>query len=478
MARGSIALVLHAHLPFVRHPEHDEVPRGALALRGHHRDLPAAARRPGGAGSATACDVRLTLSLSPTLLRHAHATRCCGRATVVHLDGLVRAERGEEIAARTRSSRWHRCAELYLAPAHRDARSLLLDHWRQDVAGAFRAFQERGRVELVTTAATHAVLPLAGDHRRHASARRSRSACARVSALLRPCVPRGSGSPSAPSTPASTTSLPAADVALVRRRHARPDRTPRPQPVLRRRTRRSSRPRAWPPSAATPTAPRRSGARRPAIPADPWYRDFYRDIGFDLPARPCTPFVPDEPAQPDRPQVPSHHRRHRRTRTPYDPRASRRSGWRRTPRTSSRRAARRSTGCAASMDRPPVIVCPYDAELFGHWWYEGVDWLEAVLRRLAATPDLDATTLSARSRSPARAAARDARRQHVGSAGTPCRLAAAPRTSGSIPTSTPPRSACARLCRDVTALRSVSSRRTLPRPCASCSSPRRATGPS
>ncbi|WP_240343955.1 1,4-alpha-glucan branching protein domain-containing protein [Paenibacillus sp. SYP-B3998] len=29
---------------------------------------------------------------------------------------------------------------------------------------------------------------------------------------------------------------------------------------------------------------------------------------------------------------------------------------------------------------PPIIVCPYDAELFGHWWYEGPQWLEAVLR--------------------------------------------------------------------------------------------------
>jgi 1,4-alpha-glucan branching enzyme len=34
-----------------------------------------------------------------------------------------------------------------------------------------------------------------------------------------------------------------------------------------------------------------------------------------------------------------------------------------------------------------VAVCPYDAELFGHWWFEGVAWLEAVLGRcLEGTP--------------------------------------------------------------------------------------------
>jgi 1,4-alpha-glucan branching enzyme len=28
------------------------------------------------------------------------------------------------------------------------------------------------------------------------------------------------------------------------------------------------------------------------------------------------------------------------------------------------------------MDRPPLIVAPYDAELFGHWWYEGPEFLD------------------------------------------------------------------------------------------------------
>jgi len=41
--------------------------------------------------------------------------------------------------------------------------------------------------------------------------------------------------------------------------------------------------------------------------------------------------------------------------------------------------AARETGGA-----PPIVVSPYDAELFGHWWFEGPVWLEAVARRLAA----------------------------------------------------------------------------------------------
>jgi 1,4-alpha-glucan branching enzyme len=32
--------------------------------------------------------------------------------------------------------------------------------------------------------------------------------------------------------------------------------------------------------------------------------------------------------------------------------------------------------------RTGVVVAPFDAELFGHWWFEGPRWLEAVLRKL------------------------------------------------------------------------------------------------
>ncbi|HEV8631988.1 MAG TPA: hypothetical protein VGV61_16855, partial [Thermoanaerobaculia bacterium] len=41
-----------------------------------------------------------------------------------------------------------------------------------------------------------------------------------------------------------------------------------------------------------------------------------------------------------------------------------------------------------------VAVCPYDAELFGHWWFEGVAWLEAVLAGCLDGGAVSATTPS------------------------------------------------------------------------------------
>lgn len=38
-----------------------------------------------------------------------------------------------------------------------------------------------------------------------------------------------------------------------------------------------------------------------------------------------------------------------------------------------------------------VVSANYDTELFGHWWFEGVDWLDAVLRRLAGSDEVAVT---------------------------------------------------------------------------------------
>jgi 1,4-alpha-glucan branching enzyme len=50
---------------------------------------------------------------------------------------------------------------------------------------------------------------------------------------------------------------------------------------------------------------------------------------------------------------------------------------------------------AADVGGGSCIVAPYDAELFGHWWFEGPEWIEAVLRRLAKSGIVEPATPSA-----------------------------------------------------------------------------------
>lgn len=40
-----------------------------------------------------------------------------------------------------------------------------------------------------------------------------------------------------------------------------------------------------------------------------------------------------------------------------------------------------------------ILVAPYDAELFGHWWFEGTAWIETVLEQMHADPRVELTTL-------------------------------------------------------------------------------------
>ena len=41
---------------------------------------------------------------------------------------------------------------------------------------------------------------------------------------------------------------------------------------------------------------------------------------------------------------------------------------------------------------PPIIVSPYDTELFGHWWFEGLFWLDSVIRQIDQDPEIHAVT--------------------------------------------------------------------------------------
>jgi 1,4-alpha-glucan branching enzyme len=118
-------------------------------------------------------------------------------------------------------------------------------------------------------------------------------------------------------------------------------------------------------------------------PGDHDYREFYRDIGFDLDYDYIRPYLNADGAR-----LTTGIKYYRITgktddKQPYDP----------------DRALEKAAEHAANflfnreqqvahlrsvLDRAPIIVSPYDAELFGHWWFEGPDWLELVIRKTTA----------------------------------------------------------------------------------------------
>ena len=46
------------------------------------------------------------------------------------------------------------------------------------------------------------------------------------------------------------------------------------------------------------------------------------------------------------------------------------------------------------IDRPPLVICPYDSEVFGKWWFEGIFWLENVIRNISKSDKIGMITPS------------------------------------------------------------------------------------
>jgi 1,4-alpha-glucan branching enzyme len=121
-------------------------------------------------------------------------------------------------------------------------------------------------------------------------------------------------------------------------------------------------------------------------PGDPWYRDFYRDVGYDLDYEYIRPYL--NPFG-ERGAVGVKYYRITGagdTKLPYDPGMARVRAAEHAANFLFNRE-KQAEWVAGSMDGvAPLLLAPYDAELFGHWWYEGPIWLEEVFRQAALRP--------------------------------------------------------------------------------------------
>ncbi len=109
-------------------------------------------------------------------------------------------------------------------------------------------------------------------------------------------------------------------------------------------------------------------------PGDPDYREFYRDAGFDLGEEDLRPYL-----QPEGIRRFTGLKYYRVTgpgdqKEPYHPQKARLKAKQHAQDFLSKRRAQMGK-VGPLMDRPPIATCMYDAELFGHWWYEGPDFL-------------------------------------------------------------------------------------------------------
>lgn len=377
---GHVALVLHAHLPWVRHPEHARPLEERWlheALWESYLPLIDVLDRLASEGVRVA----LTISVSPPL-------------AAMLADPLLRARFGDHLARLIRlAAHVDDRVDRSLRPAlafyrgRLEAVRAVWDRLGGDVLGALRGHANAGRVELWTSAATHAYLP--GLLAAPASIRAQLRLGLRGFEALAGVRPRGLWLPECAYDPRLGADLAAAGVRYtIVDAHGLELASPRPPggvlaPVL------STSGVAF--FARDPEAARAVWSRKTGYPGDPAYREFYRDVGFDLPEDALLGDI-----GPNGTRLMTGLKLHRITghaeKEPYDPEAA------------SARAreharhfveAREAMARAASVAHP-ILVAPFDAELFGHWWFEGPTFLEHALRALDASArdgGLEATTL-------------------------------------------------------------------------------------
>jgi 1,4-alpha-glucan branching enzyme len=372
---GYLSMHLHAHLPFVRHPEHEEfleedwlyegitetyLPLLRVFDRLTDEDIP----------------FRISLTLSPPLVAMLRDELLMARYAR-RLDSLN--ELADREVHRTRNDpTFHPLAQHYQRE-FRELRSLFHDRYRRDLVAAFRRLEEAGRLELVTCAATHGFLPLMQMYPEAVQAQVTIAATHHRRHFGRD--PTGIWLPECGYYPGLDAFLAEQNIRFFFvDTHGITDATPRPRygvyaPIY------------------TPTGPAAFGrdpessmqvwSAEHGYPGDPDYREFYRDVGWDLEFDYVKDFI--QPTGQRKNVGIKYYRITGKTahKEPYDPHRAR------------ERAAVHAGNFMFNRERQiehlasrmggvrPIVVSPYDAELYGHWWHEGPQFIDFLIRKVA-----------------------------------------------------------------------------------------------
>lgn len=366
---GSLILFLHAHLPYVKHPEYEYsleenwlfeaiietyVPILDILYRMADDGL-----RP-----------NLTLSVSPSLTEMFNDMQLRERF-LRHLSNLT--DLAEAEIDRTKGTLFEAQALFYTGRLKR-IRHLYENCYMRDLTAAFKRLQDGGHIELATTSATHAFLP--------AFAHQPETVKKQIAVGIESYkfnfgrAPSGFWLPECGYYKGLDKLLKEFGIKYFFLEangiiHGRP----RPGFGIHR-------------PITTPSGihvfGRDSGPARQVwcastgYPGDPYYRDFYRDIGFDLPPDYVEGFskfkgirtftglkyyrITGKTAE----KLPY-------VRTAAVKRAAVHAGHFLESRAQD--FSRMAESCP-----DPLIFAAFDAELFGHWWFEGPEWLDMALR--------------------------------------------------------------------------------------------------
>ncbi len=371
MIKGYLTVVLHAHLPYIRHPEHERFLEEEWfyeAITETYIPLIKAFR----ALARDGVDFNMTMSLTPTLLSMMTDELLQARY-VKHLDRLI--SLCEKEMERTRhDERFSSLAKMYhgLLWEARD----IFNGCGRNLAVAFKEFWDRGNLEIITCGATHGFLPLMQVQPEAVRAQVAVAVKTHERVLGR--RPRGIWLPECGYYPGVDEFLKEEGIKFfIVDTHAILFGVPRPKygvyaPVYCR-----SGVAAF---ARDIESSKSVWSAEEGYPGDASYREFYRDIGFDLDYEYIKPYLNGDGSR-----INTGIKYYRITgmgqKEPYQPERAREKAAEHAGNFMFNRM-KQIEHLQGLMGQTPVIVSPYDAELFGHWWFEGPQWIEFLFRKI------------------------------------------------------------------------------------------------
>lgn len=374
MALGYLALVLHAHLPFVRHPESDYVLEEEWlyeaitetyiplihVFEGLKRD---------------GVDFKITMSMTPPLVSMLRDKLLQERYSE-HLEKL------QELLEKEIEHNEHNGHIKYLAEYYAQEFKQIRQTWERykgNLITAFKKFQDSNNLEIITCGATHGYLPLMKMYPQ-AVWGQIEVACQSYEENFG-IRPRGIWLPECAYYEGLERML--ADAGLryfLTDGHGLLYARPRPRfgtyaPIFTEtgvavfgRDHESSQ-QVW--------------SSEVGYPGDPVYREFYKDLGWEADYDYIKPYI-----------MPNGQRKN--VGIKYHKITSRQAGLSDKalydPYWATEKAAEHAQNflynrvqqvqhLAQMMQREPLVVSPYDAELYGHWWYEGPQFIDFLFRK-------------------------------------------------------------------------------------------------
>jgi len=370
--KGYLMIMLHAHLPYIRYPEHENfleenwlyesMTETYIPLINIFEDL-----------LDDDVDFRISLSLSPPLIEMFNDDLLMNRYQR-YLHKLIELSE-KEIRRNRKDIRFRDLAKMY----HRrflKIRHLFENVYRRDLIAAFRGLMESGRVEIAASSATHAYLPALMSEPTSVKAQ-LQLAVAHFKKIFA-TRPSGIWLPECGFSSEMDRLLKGAGLGyFFLESHGVLNTIPK--------SRKNMYTSVKTPSGITVFARDSSSSRQvwsaqEGYPGDPAYRDFYRDIGFDLDYDYIKPYLPGgirtfigikyfriTNSSSDR-------------KKPYNrEKALQKAEFHAVNFIKSRERQIRSLKKRLKIS--PLITAAFDAELFGHWWFEGPEWLNHLLRK-------------------------------------------------------------------------------------------------